>query len=124
MKKRAKQCARCGREGEPGAVQCAACGTLFPRLRAPWRMTKGKIRLVHALARQKGLILECGGKLDDEIYRLRLQAVGVASCKALKRDQFNAFMEGANALPDVVGLARSSPPTKRRKTAVHSASKD
>lgn len=56
-------------------------------------MTKDKIRLVHALARQKGL--------DREEYEMRLQAYGVASCKDFKRAGFDRFIKDLKTLPDV-----------------------
>lgn len=55
-------------------------------------MTRDRLKLVHALARRKGL--------DDETYRLRLGAVGVTSSKELKRESFQAFVDGLNKLPD------------------------
>lgn len=70
--------------------QCVSCGTFL--VKPVFRMTKAKLQAVHALARQKGL--------DDELYRLRLQAVGVDSSKKLRRKQFDEFMTGLKALPD------------------------
>lgn len=63
-----------------------ACGT-------PWRMTRERVRHVHALAyARKGL--------DAETYRLRLRAVGVTSSLELDRGQFERLVRGLLALPD------------------------
>lgn len=83
-----RRCPRCGRL--TGAMDC--CGILLAARRRPWRMTADKVRLVHVLKARKGL--------DDDIYRLRLGAVGVASSKDLKREQFHTFLRGLAALPD------------------------
>ncbi len=92
-RKRPRQCARCGRLNEAAAKLCVSCGTGL--VKNPFRMTKAKIAAVHALAHQKGL--------DEEMYRLRLQAVGVESCKAMKARHFNDFMKGLKRLPDAPG---------------------
>lgn len=57
-----------------------------------WRMTKARIALVHALARDKGL--------DRELYKLRLKAIGVDNCKELSADGFNQFISGLRRLPN------------------------
>lgn len=87
---RQRQCARCGHINEGKAKNCSVCTTSLIKQR--WKMSKDKIKFVHALARQKGL--------DDELYRLRLASAGVQSCKEFKRDQFNEFVLGLKALPD------------------------
>lgn len=57
-------------------------------------MTKSLIQRVHAVA--------MGSKgLNEEAYRLRLRAVGVASCKQFSREQYREFMRGLAKLPDV-----------------------
>ena len=68
------------------------CGidlTVSPRR---FRMSPYLVKLVHTIAARKGL--------DDETYRMRLQAVGVDTCKALDLDRFKRFMVGLNTLPD------------------------
>ena len=62
-------------------------------------MTKARIRYVHTLAARKGLKV---GE-DDELYRLRLERIGVASCKDMKREHFERFRREVEALPDVGG---------------------
>lgn len=59
-------------------------------------MTSEKIKLVHVLARKKGLII---GN-DRELYEIHLHAVGVESCKDLKQKQFAALMKRFDLLPD------------------------
>jgi hypothetical protein len=71
-------------------TECHFCGASLKRRR--FRMTAERVRLCHSLARAKGL--------DEEFYRLRLAAVGVASCKELKREAFVRFIEGLRALPE------------------------
>lgn len=88
--KRRKRCFYCGAWADAGQTECAFCLTSLKRRR--FAMTKDRLKLVHALARQKGL--------DDETYRLRLGAVGVGSAKELKRDTFQTFMDGLKRLPD------------------------
>lgn len=70
-------------------IEC--CGILLAQ-RVPFRMTKLLIRRVHAAVAKKGL--------GEEIYRLRLGAVGVATCKDFSRDQYHAFMRALATLPD------------------------
>lgn len=49
-----------------------------------------------ALATDKGLIIGS----DDELYRLRLGAYGVGSCKEFKRQaDFNRFIKDLKKLP-------------------------
>lgn len=85
---RRRRCPRCERLS--GLNNC--CGIDLTVRRKPWRMTKEKIRLVHVVKARKGL--------DDETYRLRLGAMGVASCKELSRTAFSAFLKALSALPD------------------------
>ena len=87
---RPRQCNRCGMLNQASARRCTSCGTEL--VKKPWRMTKDKIALIHALARDKGL--------DEEMYRLRLQAVGVESSKEMKRKHFDDFVKGVKRLPD------------------------
>lgn len=67
------------------------CGIDFST-RRPWKMTPDRIKLVHVVKARKGL--------DDETYRLRLNAVGVGSCKQLTRESFRTFITGLASLPD------------------------
>lgn len=83
-----RRCPRCQRL--TGAGNC--CGIDLSVRRRPWRMTAPNIRLIHVLKARKGL--------DEETYRLRLGAVGVASSKDLSRDGFRTFLKGLAALPD------------------------
>lgn len=92
VRRRPRQCPRCGTMNDPKLRECGSCGTRL--VRPPFRMDRKKISLVHALAAQKGL--------DDEFYRLRLQSVGVESCKKLKRNQFNKLVTELQRLPDAV----------------------
>lgn len=91
-----RQCQRCGHMNAASERECTHCMT--PLLRAAWRMTKTRVRYVHVLAQQKGL--------SDEFYRLRLGAVGVASCKDLKRAQYAQFVHGLKRLPNAPGWSR------------------
>lgn len=85
----ARECPMCGRT----TYKTWCCG-IDLSARTPWRMTKDRIRAVHMVARgRKGL--------TEEQYRLRLGAVGVTTSLALSREQFNDFMRGLRALPDV-----------------------
>lgn len=94
-RKRPRQCARCGHVQPSTEKQCTQCGTwLVPKR---FRMDRKRVKLVHALARQKGLI----GHGDDELYRLRLHRVGVESSKDLKRAQFDELVRDLKRLPDV-----------------------
>ena len=86
-----RRCPRCERLVE--TPDC--CGVLLTAKRKRWHMTKDKKRLVHIIKARKGL--------SEEDYRLRLSAVGVASCTQLTRDQFHAFLKGMAALPDRPG---------------------
>lgn len=94
MPKRARQCPRCGRWHKARERQCVSCGTFL--VRRPFRMTPARVRLVHAIAARKGLIV---GE-DDELYRLRLGALGVTTCKRLRRRQFETFLAELRDLPD------------------------
>lgn len=59
----------------------------------PFRMGAPELKAVHTLAMAtKGL--------DEETYRLRLGAAGVASSKQFTRRQFVDFMRALRALPD------------------------
>jgi len=91
---RTRQCKRCGRVNDGKVKECTSCGTSLIRRR--FRMTKGRLAMVHALASRKGL--------DRELYELRLQAYGVASSKDFKRRQFERFVEDLKRLPDRAGL--------------------
>ena len=69
------------------------CCGLDLAVRKRWRMTRDRVRLVHVLARsRKGL--------SEELYRLRLAAVGVESSLQLPRVQFHQLLVGLRALPD------------------------
>lgn len=89
-----RQCKLCGRFAA-GVKECPRCGN--PLVRRRWRMTKARIRYIHALAAEKGLIT----RHDDELYRLQLQAVGVASCKELTAPQFNRLVSWMKRLPTI-----------------------
>lgn len=66
----------------------------------PFRMTKERVRYVHALAlKRKGL--------SYEIYKLRLGAVGVKSSTQLKRASYARFVAGLKALPDAPGYRKA-----------------
>lgn len=90
-------CPRCERE-----TRDAWCCGLHLHGARPFHMTPERIRAVHVLKDQKGL--------DEETYRLRLQAVGVDSCKALSREQFHTFLRGLSDLPD-------APKSEKKKIA-------
>jgi len=89
MARKYKQCPRCGLSSQRGTKVCSHCQNHFER----WRMNTERIRLCHVLAKRKGL--------DDEVYRWRLNALGVESCKDLKKSQFFEFVKGLNSLPDL-----------------------
>jgi hypothetical protein len=83
-----RECPLCGRHTSGGWC----CGIDLTAAR-PWRMSPDRIRSVHVLAMgTKGL--------DEETYRLRLEAVGVTTSKDLDRAQFTALVQGLRALPD------------------------
>lgn len=87
------QCTRCGMVSPASKFRCVSCGTWL--VAPPFRMTVGRIQMVHTLAlKQKGL-------REDE-YRLRLGAYGVTTCKDFKRPQFDAFVRDLEKLPDVL----------------------
>lgn len=105
---RRRSCPRC--QCLTGSTWC--CGIDLTVRRAPWVMTIERIRLIHILKARKGL--------TDEVYRLRLGAVGVDSCKQLGRQQFRIFLAGLVDLPDVPNwLARKPRPAaaQRARTA-------
>lgn len=78
--------------------RCVSCGMWL--VAPPFRMTVGRIQMVHTLAlKQKGL-------REDE-YRLRLGAYGVTTCKDFKRPQFYAFVRDLEKLPDVQPYVRA-----------------
>lgn len=83
-----RQCPLCDRR----AVMRWCCGIDLSVQPRGFRMTKALLRMVHVQAARKGL--------DEEIYRMRLRAAGVASSKDFTREQFKAFMAGLSALPD------------------------
>lgn len=92
-----RQCPRCGHNNAATERECSHCMTSL--VQPPWRMTASRVRYVHVLARQqKGL--------TEEFYRLRLGAVGVATCKDLKRAQYAQFVHGLKRLPNVPGWRR------------------
>lgn len=95
--RRKKYCGRCGSTNEARARKCRTCTE--PLTRPRWVMSKERIKAVHTKARsQKGL--------DEEAYRLRLQRLGIESCKEMKRRHFAAFMRELDELPDVPGWRR------------------
>lgn len=83
----ARLCPRCERE----TTRRWCCGLDLAAARG-FSMTPARIREVHGLRARKGL--------TDEIYRLRLGAVGAESCKEFTRTQFFAFMRTLRELPD------------------------
>lgn len=96
-----RTCPRC----ERATAQRWCCG-LDLAAAAPWCMTRERIVHVHALAYgRKGL--------DEDTYRLRLRAVGVASSLELSRAQFERLVQGLLALPDAPAW-REKQRTKRR----------
>lgn len=87
-----RQCRRCSHVNAGHAKQCALCSSdlVVPR----FSMTPRLVRLVHVVARvQKGL--------TDEEYRLNLQALGLESCKQMKKQHYKDFMRRMDRLPDV-----------------------
>jgi len=94
-----RTCPKCGLATE----RSECCGIIFA-LRVRWRMTKLLIRRVQVAARvDKGL--------SEEIYRLRVRAVGAESCKDFSREQYHVFMRELAKLPSV-RRARSAMPAK------------
>jgi len=85
-----RQCPRCGIMNGLQHKTCTSC--LTPLRQKRFRMDNIKIKYVHVLAKKKGL--------DDELYRLRLNALGVNSCKDLKADTYFKFINGLRALPN------------------------
>lgn len=84
----ARVCPRC--DCKTSAAEC--CGIIFAK-RRKWRMSKILVRNVHIVARaQKGM--------TEEMYKLRLGAVGVESCKDFTREQYYTFMRELAKLPN------------------------
>lgn len=84
-----KHCLRCGYVDEQSP--CPQCGTY--KSRKKWQLTPALIKRIHVIAmRQKGL--------SREEYELRLNAVGVNSCKELNQQRYERFMGALNRLPD------------------------
>jgi len=69
---------------------------LTPLVKKRFRMTRARLARVHILAQKKGLIV---GR-DDELYRLRLQDIGVASSKDFKQADYVQFIRDVRRLPD------------------------
>lgn len=89
------------------------CCGLDLATRKRWRMTRDRVRMVHVLARaRKGL--------SEELYRLRLAAVGVDSSLQLSRLQFHQLMAGLRALPDSPQWIVGRRPANRRGRVVRS----
>ena len=93
-RRKPRQCLRCGTVNPSTEKQCKGCGESMVRKR--FRMDKAKIRYVHVLARKKGLIVGA----DKELYYLRLQALGIETCKKMKRRQYEEFTRSLRRLPD------------------------
>lgn len=92
-----RTCPKCG-----NATASAWCCGIELTAAQPWRMTRERIRAVHVLARsRKGL--------DEETYRMKLQAVSVKSSLELNRQQFHRLMRALRELPDA--------PPKKAKAA-------
>lgn len=87
---RAKQCPLCGTVSSGRVPRCPRCGTELIKRR--FKMSPKHIKLVHALARQKGL--------SDVHYRDNLHAVGVETCKDMKQKHFDEFLQRMAKLPD------------------------
>lgn len=85
---RAHRCPLCDRSTTNGYC----CGIDLTVRRRRWKMTPALCKLVHVVAARKGL--------DDDTYRLRLQARGVKSSKDFDRETFKAFMADLSRLPD------------------------
>lgn len=77
---------------QSGTHKHYCCGVFLLASRRPWAMRPEYVKLVHVVKARKGL--------DEETYRLRLQAVGVASCKDLGREAFRTFIRELGKLPD------------------------
>lgn len=80
-------CPRCDRD-----TRDPWCCGLDQGAARPFEMTREHIRTIHVVKARKGL--------DQETYKLRLQAVGVTSYKAMTREQYRAFLRGLGSLPD------------------------
>lgn len=84
------QCPRCGLWGP--MPDCQACGEPLEKPKR-FRMTKKRIKLVHAVA--------CGRKgIPYEVYKERLQAYGITSSKQMNRETYIQFMRDLRTLPD------------------------
>jgi len=92
-------CPRCGSRNLVSLKTCGVCMT--PLRQKRFHMDKNKISYVHVLAlKQKGL--------TEEEYKLRLNAVGVESCKELKRDNYYKFVDGLRKLPDAPSTKKAA----------------
>jgi len=89
MAQRLKRCQCCGKLVARSFRVCTYCQTPFER----FRMNHERVKLCHVLAHKKGL--------DDETYRLRLNAVGVKSSKQMTKAQYLEFVKNINTLPDM-----------------------
>jgi len=85
-----RQCPRCGLMNALQRATCSSC--LTPLRQKRFHMDRNKITYIHVLKNRKGL--------TDEFYRLRLNALGVNSCKELKAATYYKFINGLKALPD------------------------
>jgi hypothetical protein len=92
---RRRRCPRC--QALTSRLDC--CGIDLTVRRRRFRMTNDLLRMVHATVARKGL--------DEETYRLRLQAVGVSSSKAFDRATFQRFMSELAKLPDASTARRA-----------------
>lgn len=95
MNRPRRRCPRCDRL--TATTYC--CGIDLSVRRRRFTMTNDLKRLVHVAVARKGL--------DDATYRLRLGALGVASCKDFDRDMFKRFMAELSALPDAPDARRA-----------------
>ena len=92
---RRKRCPRCERL----TLLRNCCGVDLTVRRRRFKMTPELLRMVHATVSRKGL--------DEETYRLRLGAVGVASSKQFNRGTFSRFMAELAKLPDAPAAKRA-----------------
>lgn len=92
---RRRRCPRCDRL----TARHDCCGIDLTVRRRRFKMTPDLLRMVHTTVSQKGL--------DDETYRLRLGAVGVASSKQFDRTTFSRFMAELAKLPDAPSARRA-----------------
>lgn len=91
-----RACPRCGCKTR--ASEC--CGIILSQ-RVRWRMTKLLVRRVQIAAR-----LEKG--LSEEVYRLRVAAVGAESCKKFTRTQYHTFMRELAKLPNAAPARKAA----------------